>query len=227
MKPKTKLLTATIVGVGIVVIAALAWALSPIDYLASASQSRTFSIDCDYAKFRQIMVRKNATAAIVGQSGMTLLDEKIQDIDIDTSQDKRPLLNAIRGQSESSVVAIKEITVRLEDPALEADELVLRQQADIQPDGMNVVTESKFPAGNLKHYITTLDANPSDNGTEVSLTVALDVQVRLPGLFSGRADSEVNAAAGDAIDGQVAAIQKLIATHADKRLILPEFSSGD
>ena len=226
MQRKTKLLAVACLAAAIVVFMVLAWSFSSIEHLASASQSRKFVVDCDFDKFRQIMVRKNATAAIVGQSGMTLLDEQIHDIEIDSSADARPILNAIRGSSKSNVAAVKEITVQLEDPSLDAAELILRQHAEIQPDEMDVVTNSKQLAGNLEHYATTLKAGPGVNGTNVELTVEMDVRVRVPRLFTGRADSEVQNAADDAIDDQAESIAKFIGKHADKRVILPELASS-
>jgi len=198
------------------------WSFSLVDYLASGKQEKSFVVDCDFAKFRQIMVRKNATAAIIGRSGMTLLDEKIQDVQLDTSGDDRPLLNAILGRSKSDLTAIKQITVKLDDPAIDADKLVLRQQATIQPDLMNVVTKSKEPSGNLESYETTLEAQPSGDRTEVKLMVALSVRVKLPKMFTSRADTQVQRSALDAVTEQERSITAFIAQYADERLILPE-----
>ena len=67
----------------VVLLAAMAWLLSPIEHRSRGAQSRTFTVMCEFATFRQIMVRKNATAAIVGKSGMALVDERIQVLLID------------------------------------------------------------------------------------------------------------------------------------------------
>jgi len=198
------------------------WSFSTVDYLASGKQEESFVVDCTFSKFRQIMVRKNATAAIIGQSGMTLLDEKIQDVQLDTSGDDRPLLNAILGRSKSGLTAIKQITVKLDDPAIDADKLVLRQQANIQPDVMNVVTKSKAPAGNLESYETTLEARPNGDRTEVTTMVALSVHVKLPKMFTSRADTQVQRSAIDAVTEQARSIKAFIAEHADERMIVPE-----
>ncbi len=219
---KFKLAATAIVGILIIGIGATVWSLSAVDHLATTKRAKTFTVDCEYGKFRQIMVRKNATAAIVGQSKMKLLEERIQDIEIDTSNDDRPLLNALRGRSESNVAAVKEITVSLDDPSLNAEKLVLRQQADIEPERMHVVTSSKEAAGNLKRYSTTLEARPKGDSTEVTLTVEMDIVVRVPKLFVSRADSGVQKAAEEAINEQASSIKALIAEHADERLILPE-----
>lgn len=212
------------IAVVLVLAALIAWQFRSIEHLATGQQQRSFVIDCDFAKFRQIMVRKNATAAIVGHTGMRLIGEQVEGVMLDTSQDDRPLLNAIRGVSKTEVAAVKELTVQLEDPTLEANELVLEQNADIQPDHIDVITASKRAAGRLKHYQTTLDAKPDPEGTRVVLTVELDVLVKVPSLFKHRADAGVQQAADDAINGQAAAIEAFIARHADELLILPELN---
>ncbi len=214
----------TVLALVLVLAALIAWQLRSIEHLATGQQQRSFVVDCDFAKFRQIMVRKNATAAIVGHTGMRLINEQIEDVMVDTSQDDRPLLNAIRGVSKTEVSAVKELTVQLEDPTLEANELVLEQNADIQPDRIDVITVSKRAAGRLKHYQTTLDAKPDPEGTRVVLTVELDVLVKVPHFFKHRADAGVQQAADDAITGQAAAIEAFIARHADELLILPELN---
>ncbi len=218
-----------IIAVAIVIIAVvvLAWQGRSIEHLASGQQQHSFVVDCDFDKFRQIMVRKNATAAIVGHSGMKLLDERIEDVNLDTSKDDRPLLNAIRGISKTEVSAVKELTVQLDDPTLEATELVLEQNADIQPDHIDVSTVSKRPAGRLEHYQTTFDARPDAEGTRINLTVELKVLVKVPKFFKHRADAGVQQAADDAITDQSAAIEEFIAKHADERIILPDLNRGN
>ncbi|GAA5505814.1 hypothetical protein [Novipirellula caenicola] len=212
------------IGLVLVLAAIIAWQMRSIDHLATGQQQRSFVVDCDFDKFRQIMVRKNATAAIVSHTGMRLIGERIEGVAVDTSQDDRPLLNAIRGVSKTEVTAVKELTVQLENPMLEASELVLEQNADIQPDHIDVITASKGPAGRLKRYQTTLDAKPDPDGTRVVLTVELEVLVNVPSLFKHRADAGVQQAADDAINGQAAAIEAFIARHADELLILPELN---
>ena len=92
-----------------VVILALAggavWAFTPIPVTAEAQQQREFQVDCQYPKFRQIMVRKNATRAIVENGGMQLKSEQLGDVQLDLSADDRPILNAIRGKSRAEVAA--------------------------------------------------------------------------------------------------------------------------
>ncbi len=203
-------------------IAWAAWALRPVDYLASGGQTKTFEIDCSFDRFRQIMVRKNATAAIIAQSGMTLLDEKVEGLQIDARGDDRPLRNALRGRSKANVSSAKEISVRLDDPALQADSLVLRQQADIQPDEFHVVTRSTAPAGNLEDYETTLTARPAGEKTQIDLSVAMKVHVRLPWAFTNRADVGVQQAADRAIADQATSIATFVDQFAGDLLILPE-----
>lgn len=202
----------------------VAWQLRPIEHTALGQAKATVILDCEFEKFRQIMVRKNATKAIVGDSGMKLLEERVLDIDLDTSRDDRPLLNAIRGKSKTDLVAVKQLTVQLTDPMLEADELVLRQDADIQEHRIHVETQSKRPAGRLQQYMTTLDAFPDDDGaaTRVELSVDMNVVIRVPKFFRHKADEGVQQAAEDAIAGQETSIKDFVALYADERFIIPD-----
>ncbi|MFG0263698.1 MAG: hypothetical protein ACF8AM_00940 [Rhodopirellula sp. JB055] len=200
--------------------------LSSVEHLASGSAQQTVLVECEFDKFRQIMVRKNATAAIVSQSGMRLIDESVEDLQVDTSQDDRPLLNAIRGRSKTEVQAVKKLRVSLNDPHIEADELTLRQRANVQPESVHVVTESIAAAANLESYRTTLDARRKGSQTEVSVSVGLEVRVTVPKAFTGRADREVQQSAVDAVDEQAKSLQRFVAEHAGERFILPELGNG-
>ena len=218
---KTRLRWIAAAGALLILGGLVAWQLRPVDYLASGADSRTLVIDVPYAKFRQIMVRKNATAAIVAHGGMTLIDERTDDISVDTSGDDRPILNAILGRSQTDLSAVKQITVSLEDPMLEADRLVLRQQSDITATGMTSTSKSKSAAGRLKNYQTSLSAEPSGEQTTVTIAVNLDVLVNVPKWFTHKADQGVEQAAMDAVAGQTESLQSFIAEHADKRIVLP------
>lgn len=200
------------------------WGLSPINHVAEAKSGESFSVDVTYDRFRTIMVRKNATAAIVAHGGMELLDEDLNSLAIDASQDDRPILNAIRGQSKTDLSATREIVVRLTDPQLEADRLTLRQKADVTSSSMRVHTQSKEPAGKLKKYTTTLDASPQNDLTQVDLSVSIRVEMEVPRLFTSRVDKEVQTAANSAANEQATAIQEFIASHADEIFVLPEIS---
>ena len=201
------------------------WRLSRVDHLATGAEQKTITIDCEYGKFRQIMIRKNATAAIVAHGGMTLIDEQVHDLTLDTSRDDRPILNAIRGQSKSDLKAIKEITVSLDDPMLEADRLVLRQESEITETQMTAESTSKEPAGRLKRYQTSLYARPEGDKTVVDLSVELDVLITIPKFLAYKADEGVQEAAVDAVGGQSEALKSFIAKHRDKRMILPDIGS--
>ncbi len=190
---------------------------------ATGEQSKTFNIEVDFDRFRQIMVRKNGTASIIGLSGMKLLDERLEDVELDTSGDDRPILNAIRGKSKTDVSATKLLTVQIDDPTLEADKLHLRQVADIEPQEINVVTASMEPAGKLQKYKSTLRAHPRGQSTELTINVDITILVRVPKLFASRAHERVQKAADDAVTNQAGAMTKFFAKHSDEQLILPEF----
>ncbi|QDT05307.1 hypothetical protein K227x_37070 [Rubripirellula lacrimiformis] len=217
-----KLLIASVLIAGTLLVGIAVWALSPVPHLALGQSQREFALECDFAKFRQIMVRLNATDAIVNHGGMTLLNESVNDVAIDTSKDDRPLLNAILGKSKAELDAVKTITVRVADDQVDIDELTLRQTADIDEDQMLVTTASIGPQGAMKNYETTLFATADGNRTSVRLTLDMQIEVQVPKLFTSRADAGVAEATEKAITGQQQAITEFIISNAGKNLILPE-----
>lgn len=211
---------------GVVIIlallAGLATQLFKIEHSANGRGSATFTLECDFNRFRQIMVRKNATEAIVNHGGMTLLSAGVQDLKIDTSDDDRPVLNAILGRSKAELDATKTLTLRINEAAIEAKELTLRQVVDAGQDHFKVETASMGEQSDIERYSSTVIASPIGNSTRVELVVEMTVNVEVPKLFVSRADAEVQQAASKAVTDQQTAITKLIVDHADESLILPE-----
>lgn len=206
----------------LVIVGCVFWQLRSVDHPAMGQATRSFVVDCPFEKYRQIMIRKNATKAIVGDSGMRLIDERVLDVDLDTSKDDRPILNAIRGRSKTDLVAVKELTVGLDDPMLEAEELVLRQNVDIDEDSMQVRTVSRRPAGRLDNYKTTLDAEADEEGTRITLKVVMKVRVAVPSFFRHLADEGVQEAAEKTIEGQQRSLDDFIKLYADELYIFPD-----
>lgn len=201
------------------------WQLSEVSRAITGSSEREFAIDVEFEQFRKIMVRKDATGAVIGHSGMKLLKQKLQGVTIDASADRRPILNALRGKSESDLSATKQIVVRLEDPALKADELSLTQRAQVEPNALRVVTTANQATGNLEAYETTLRAVPQGNQTRVDLTVNQTVRVEVSWLFLSVAERRVQRAADDALAEQEQAIKDFVSRYADQVIILPEFGA--
>ncbi len=200
----------------------LAWQMTSVSHAARGYSERSFVIDADFDKFRKIMVRKDATAAIVANSGMELIEEQLQGLSLDTANDEHPILNALRGKSKSDLVATKQLVVSLEDPALEADRLSLTQQAAIEPHQMRVHTKANQPAGNLEDYTATLTAEPEGGKTKVIVTVEQTVRVKVPKMFVSHADGRVQEAADESTRQQQQSITEFVAQYADQTFVLPE-----
>ena len=148
------LLFSTIIGLGMI------WALFPAIHISKGSSQRTFEVEVDFDTFRKILVRKNATKAIVNHAGMQLADQQIDNLSIELPQQDRPILRALLGKANANLSATKEIVVILSDPNVDAKELVLTQHADISPEFMVVQTKSTKPAGNLKSFESRLRKCP-------------------------------------------------------------------
>ena len=207
---------ACIGGIGIV-----AWGLSRSEHSLRGVAERSFTMDIEFDKFRQILVRTDATAAILEHGGMKLVDEKTDAIDIDLSNDSRPLRNALRGKSKANVSAIKRLTVQLNDPHVKATELLLSQDCQIHTDSIQILTTSDQPAGELKVYNTTLDAVKASHGTEVRLSMDMTVDVVISRFFLSQAEARVKQAAEKSMEEQERAIRSMVSRFDEKTLILP------
>ena len=192
-----------------------AWGLSKTDCAVPGKAVRKFTLDIEIDTFRQILVRTNATAAIIEHGGMELVDEKTDAVDIDLSNDSRPLRNFLRGKSKANVSATKHLTVRMNDPQLKARELSLSQDCHIEPEKIHIVTTSDQPSGELREYNTMLDALKEGRKTEITLSLEMTVVVRVSRIFLSQAKARVQQAADKAMEEQEEAIRSLVAK-ADK-----------
>lgn len=210
---------------GAVGVLALLFALWRIDELANAGSERTFVLDVDFDKFRQILVRTDATASIVEHGGMRLTHESVESLELDLTTDSRPLRNAIIGKSKAELAAGKKLTVQLSDPQLDAHELALFQDSQVQPNEIHVRTESIRPAGKLRSYATTLDAVRDERKTVVTLSVGMSVDLYVSPLILHFAKGRIQNAATTALEQQEMAIRELVSRYAGKSIILPTFGS--
>lgn len=208
---------AALIAVGLV-----GWGMWSVEHVATGSSRREFTLNVDFDKFRQIMVRKNATEAIVAHSGMKLLAEKVGDVSIDVPRQNRPILNAILGKANADLVATKQITVSIEDPNVGVSELTLNQHVDVQPDAIDVRSEATGPAGNLKAYSTRLHASKFEDTTKVELSIDQTVRVKVPKFFIASADQRVQRAADDSTEEQERALRDFIAKFENDAIVLPE-----
>ena len=200
-----------------------AWGLSKSDCTVKGMAERSFTIDVDFNTFRQILVRTDATAAIVEHGGMKVIDESTDSVDIDLSNDSRPLRNLLKGKSKANVTATKHLTVQLNDPQLKASELKLSQDCKIQPDNIRIVTISDQPAGELKTYKTSLDAVKANRRTEIRLSLDMTVDVCISRLFLPQAEVRVKQAAEKTMEEQESAIRSLVSKFEGDAIIMPVF----
>lgn len=73
---KSKILWVS-VGLAVVLAAGVVWLFYPVQEDVSASGRGRFVVEADYHKVRAILVRRDATRAIVEHSGVELLDDRI------------------------------------------------------------------------------------------------------------------------------------------------------
>ena len=204
------------------VIGIAAWGFSRSEQALHGVAERSFKMDIEFDKFRQILVRTDATAAILEHGGMKLISEKTDAVDIDLSNDFRPLRNALLGKSKANVSAIKRLTVQLNDPQVNATKLFLSQDCQIHPDSIHIQTTSDQPAGELKAYKTTLDSFKANHGMEVKLSIDMTVDVLISSMFLPQAKARVKKATEKSLEEQESAIRSLVSSFDGKAFILPK-----
>ena len=211
-----------LVVVAILLVGGVCWGMWPMNHVATGSSQRDFTMDIDFDKFRQIMVRKNATESLVAHSGMKLLNEEVNELSIDIPKQKHPILNAVLGKSNADVSASKQITVSLDNPDIDAKEMILNQHAQMNSEQMDVTTQASKPAGNLTDYSTRLRATKIDAGTKVELTINQSVNVKVPNVFVSEANRRVQQAAANSTAEQEKAIRAFISKYQNDAIILPD-----
>ncbi len=211
-----------LVALSLLAFGAIGIAMWPVDHISQGSSRREFTMEVDFDKFRQIMVRKNATEAIVAHSGMQLLEELVDDVSVAVPQQERPILNAILGQANANLSAKKRIIVSVDDPAIGVDKLTLHQTVDIQPESMDVQSNATEPVGNLQAYATRLRASKAAGGTKVELAIDQTIRVKVPRIFGSAADRRVQKAADNSTAEQEQAIRDFIAKFENEVIVLPE-----
>ncbi len=190
------------------------WQIVPCEFQGSSQAEWSEEIDVPYDEFRTMMVRNNATQAIVERGGMRVIDEEVINLQVDLSRDKRPLLNAILRRSKSSLTATKRLTVSVNNSDIQADRLVLMQNAEITPEKLDVNSFSEGPAGDLKSYRTSLHAEPKGDITLLRVTVDMQLCKSLGKLFHGEAQSQLDAATHQTVQQQVEALQQFALANA-------------
>ncbi|QDT09237.1 hypothetical protein [Planctomycetes bacterium K23_9] len=219
--------TARYVVIGIVTLfiaGVLAWQLRPVSHRVHTVQTHQFDLQVSYDKFRQIMVRKNATKAIVSHGGMKIISEGVEDLKLDLSADDRPLLNAIRGKSKAAVDATKMLTVEINNEQVDTEQLTLRSRAQVNADRLHVESKAVGQQGQIKDYVTIISASPKEDATHIELSLEMEIEIRVPSVFTGRADSEVAKAAIESLAQQQEAITAFVIEHASERIVLPELN---
>lgn len=182
------------------------WQIAPCTFEGHAEAEYTGEIDVPYTEFRTMMVRNNATESIVEHGGMKVVSEEVLEMDIDMSRDSRPLINALLRRSKSCVTATKRLTVAVNNAEIRADNLVLLQDAEITPEKLDVESMSENPAGDLRHYRTTLHAEPHGQATLVRVTVDLQLCKEVSKLFHHEAQQRLEDAARDTVSQQYEAL---------------------
>jgi hypothetical protein len=186
------------------------WKFAPTTLRAYSQANTSGVIDVPYEHFRTLLVRENPTRAIIENSGMQLTHEELIDVTVDVSRDRRPLLNALMRQSQSSVQSHRRIIVAVNNEEIRAQNLVLLQEASVSPDSMEVISTSETPAGDLTYYRTSLYAEPSGRSTSVRVTVEIEIEKRLSKWFHEEAQKRLDASSTNSVQEQLDSLQQYV-----------------
>jgi len=216
-RDRSTLRVAWFIGLSVVLLAAcgFAWQFWSINYLASGSSERVFQLDVEYDRFRQILVRNDVTREVIAASGLKLKSEEVEKLVVDTTQDRRPVINALLGRSKTELEATKQLTVSVKNAEVNLDTLRLTQHAEVGNDLISVRTVADKPTGNLESYETSLKAKRVVDGTEVVVTVQLKINTTIPRLFQSTARERVQAAADKSTKEQEATLRDIITKNAN------------
>ena len=140
---------------------------------------------------------------------MTILKNLV----VDTTKDRRPVINALLGRSKTELEATKHLTVSVKNAEVNLDTLELTQHAEVGNDLISVRTVADKPTGKLESYETSLKAKRVVKGTEVVVAVQLKVNTTLPRLFQSTARERVQAAADKTTKEQEATLRNVIVKH--------------
>ena len=188
------------------------WGFVHTDCSVSVSEEHRFNLDTDMDTFRQILVRTKATAAVLEHSGMKLLEESTDSVNIDLKKDARPLRNFLRGKSKANVSAIKHLRVQLNDPEIRASELSLTQECLLQPENIHIETTADRPSGAIKRYQTVLNAVRGESGTDITLNIDMTVDIQVSRIFHSQSEARMKQAATKILKDQEAALISLVSS---------------
>jgi hypothetical protein len=189
------------------------WNVVPCECRAISKYEDSRVIDIAYQDFRTLIVRNDATKAIVERDGFMLVDQEILELKIDFGDDKRPILNALFGKSKSNVKASKRLIVGLNDANAGADKLVILQNSRITPQEVSVESNSEYRCGDILKYVATLNARPVDAATSVRVAIEIEISKPLSPFLHSIAQTRLDRQVKESVDKQVIAINEFVQEH--------------
>lgn len=152
------------------------FAVWPTVVESSVSENRSDFSPLPYEEFRTRLVRGDFTPMLIEAAGCTLIESEVLNREIDVSTDPRPLINALKRKSKSTVKQSELLTIELGNDNLEASNLQLLQSAEIFAKHFTITVTLVEPAGILNDYRYEIQGAPEGQGTR--LTFKLDATVK-------------------------------------------------
>ncbi|MFO0939973.1 MAG: hypothetical protein U0930_04335 [Pirellulales bacterium] len=186
----------------------------PTPIKCHSQSSCSYTIDLPYDEVRTRLVRGELTTACIEAAGCRVVDTEIVERDIDLSKDPKPLINALKRKSKSTVKQKQMIVVEVKKEQLETDNLKLLQSATITPKGFEIQVRLFQASGLLADYEYVILGKPKGEFTEVSFQLRAVVQKQVSGVAHPWVPEKVHAEVDKALVRQARTFVDLLQSDA-------------
>lgn len=180
----------------------------------SASADHAFVIDEDMERVRKVLVRTNSVKTIVAMANARLKDQEWLELEFG-SDGPLPVRNwNLEGEGKLTVVS--------DDPWLGAQELILDQKIQVQPERLESLNTLREPADSIRDYRSSLVLTPDSRGKAAfHCRVQLTVRTSCSWFTCGAVEAGIQEAPAGALQKMEQAIRDLVARHDGEVVILP------
>lgn len=186
------------------------FAVWPTVVESSVSESRSRLSPLSYEEFRTRLVRGDFTPMLIESAGCTLIESEVLNREIDVSTDPRPLLNALKRKSKSTVKQTQSLTIELANNNLEASTLQLLQSAEICAKHFTITVTLQEPAGILDEYRYEIQGVPEGEGTRLTFRLDATVKKEISAIAHPWVPQKVQEGVQEALDRQSEAFVQAI-----------------
>ncbi len=135
----------------------------------------------------------------------TVIEDKILERKIDLSNDRRPLMNALKRRSKSTVHQKHQITIELDHETLGSRTVQILQDVHISPEETRIHASLVTPLPKLKSYVFEIRAFPMEEQTKLDFNADIVFAESISSLFQPIYEQRVETEFDHAMAKQVSA----------------------